>query len=162
MYSAISGLEAHQQMLNVTANNLANVDTIGYKAQRTTFDSELSELLSGGSGQTASNGGTNPEQVGLGVQVGSIDQIMSAGSLAEHGQRARRGDPGRRLPGRRHQHRRGHRADGRYLPAAARLRQRGGRDQRQQHAAPASPMRAADGHQLHACRQPHDRRRRAS
>ncbi len=94
MYSAISGLEAHQQMLNVTANNLANVDTIGYKAQRTTFASELSMLLTGGSGQTASNGGTNPQQVGLGVQVGSIDQIMTAGSLAEHGQRARRGDPG--------------------------------------------------------------------
>jgi flagellar hook protein FlgE len=85
MYSAISGLEAHQTMLNVTANNLANVDTIGFKAQRTTFDSELSELISGGSGQTASNGGTNPEQVGLGVQVGSIDQIMSAGSLQSTG-----------------------------------------------------------------------------
>ena len=85
MYSAISGLEAHQQMLNVTANNLANVDTIGYKAQRTTFDSELSMLISGGSGQTASNGGTNPEQVGLGVTVGSIDQIMSAGSFQNTG-----------------------------------------------------------------------------
>jgi flagellar hook protein FlgE len=85
MYSAISGLEAHQTMLNVTANNLANVDTIGYKGQRTTFDSELSELLSGGSSQTASNGGTNPSQVGLGVQVGSIDQIMSAGSLQSTG-----------------------------------------------------------------------------
>lgn len=85
MYSAISGLEAHQTMLNVTANNLANVDTIGYKAQRTTFDAELSQLLSGGSSQTASNGGTNPEQVGLGVQVGSIDQIMSAGSFQNTG-----------------------------------------------------------------------------
>lgn len=85
MYSAISGLEAHQTMLNVTANNLANVDTIGYKAQRTTFESELSELLSDGSGQTASNGGTNPEQVGLGVEVGSIDNIMSAGSFQSTG-----------------------------------------------------------------------------
>jgi flagellar hook protein FlgE len=85
MYSAISGLEAHQTMLNVTANNLANVDTIGYKAERTTFESELSELISGGAGQTASNGGSNPEQVGLGVQVGSIDQIMSAGSLQSTG-----------------------------------------------------------------------------
>jgi flagellar hook protein FlgE len=85
MYSAISGLEAHQQMLNVTANNLANVDTIGYKAQRTTFESELSMLISGGSSQTASNGGTNPEQVGLGATVGSIDQIMSAGSFQSTG-----------------------------------------------------------------------------
>lgn len=85
MYSAISGLEAHQTMLNVTANNLANVDTIGFKAQRTTFDSELSMLLSDGSGQTASNGGTNPSQVGLGVQVGSIDQMMGAGSFQQTG-----------------------------------------------------------------------------
>ena len=46
MYSAISGLEAHQTMLDVTANNLANVDTIGYKAQRTTFVDQLSETLS--------------------------------------------------------------------------------------------------------------------
>ncbi|WP_249009131.1 flagellar hook-basal body protein [Conexibacter sp. DBS9H8] len=85
MYSAISGLEAHQTMLNVTANNLANVDTIGYKAQRTTFESELATLINGGSGQTANNGGTNPVQYGLGVQVGSIDNIMGAGSLQSTG-----------------------------------------------------------------------------
>jgi len=85
MYSAISGLEAHQTMLDVTANNLANVDTIGYKAQRTTFSSSLAELLSNGSGQNASNGGTNPEQIGLGVQVGSIDNIMGSGSMQSTG-----------------------------------------------------------------------------
>jgi flagellar hook protein FlgE len=85
MYSAISGLQAHQTMLDVTANNLANVDTIGFKAQRTTFVNELSQLLSGGSGPTASNAGTNPEQIGLGVEVGSIDNIMSAGSLQSTG-----------------------------------------------------------------------------
>jgi flagellar hook protein FlgE len=72
-------------MLDVTANNLANVDTIGFKAQRTTFVNELSQLLSGGSGQTALNGGTNPEQVGLGVQIGSIDNIMTAGSMQSTG-----------------------------------------------------------------------------
>jgi flagellar hook protein FlgE len=85
MYSAISGLEAHQTMLDVTANNLANVDTIGFKAQRTTFVNELSQQLSGGSGQTSLNGGTNPEQVGLGVQIGSIDNIMTAGSMESTG-----------------------------------------------------------------------------
>lgn len=87
MYSAISGLQAHQTMLDVTANNLANVDTIGFKAQRTTFVNELSELLSSGSGSSAAgtSGGTNPEQIGLGVQVGSIDNIMNAGSLQNTG-----------------------------------------------------------------------------
>jgi flagellar hook protein FlgE len=85
MYAAISGLEAHQTMLDVTANNLANVDTIGYKAQRTTFVNELSQLIAGSSGQTAQNGGTNPIQVGLGAQVGSIDSIMNSGSFQATG-----------------------------------------------------------------------------
>jgi flagellar hook protein FlgE len=81
MYAAVSGLEAHQTMLNVVANNLANVDTIGYKAERTTFVDELSQTLNAGSGTTASNGGTNPMQIGLGVRVGSTDNEMGAGSL---------------------------------------------------------------------------------
>lgn len=85
MYSAISGLEAHQTMLNVTANNLANVDTIGFKGSMTTFESELSQLINNGGSQTGSNGGTNPEQSGLGVQVGAIQQQMGAGAPAQTG-----------------------------------------------------------------------------
>ncbi len=104
MYAAISGLDAHQGLLDVTANNLANIDTIGYKAQRMTFVNSLTKLLSGGSGQTDTNGGTNPEQIGLGVQIGSIDNIMSAGLAREHRQHARRRDPGQRLPRRRQRH----------------------------------------------------------
>lgn len=85
MYAAISGLKAHQTMLDVTANNLANVDTIGYKGQRTTFVDELSQIIRGASGPTSNNGGTNPVEVGLGVQVGSIDNMMSAGSAQSTG-----------------------------------------------------------------------------
>jgi flagellar hook protein FlgE len=85
MYSAISGLEAHQTMLDVTANNLANVDTIGYKAQRTTFVDQLSEVIRGASGATSNNAGTNPMEVGLGVQVGSIDNVMTSGSSQSTG-----------------------------------------------------------------------------
>ena len=80
MYAAISGLEAHQTMLDVTANNLANVDTIGYKAQRTTFVDELTQNLSAATGPNGFNGGSNAKQVGLGVQVGSIDNLMGNGS----------------------------------------------------------------------------------
>ena len=80
MDSAISGLEAHQTMLDVTANNLANVDTIGYKAQRTTFVDQLSENLSAATGPNGFNGGSNAKQVGLGVSVGSIDNLMGTGS----------------------------------------------------------------------------------
>ena len=47
MYAAISGLDAHQTMLDVTANNLANVDTVGYKSQNTVFADELSQLIAG-------------------------------------------------------------------------------------------------------------------
>ena len=85
MYAAISGLKAHQTMLDVTANNLANVDTIGYKGQRTTFVDELSQVIRGASGPTSNNGGTNPMEVGLGVQVGSIDNMMGAGSAESTG-----------------------------------------------------------------------------
>ena len=73
MYAAISGLDAHQTMLDVTANNLANVDTVGFKAQRTTFVDELSQLVRAGAGPNGSVAGSNPEEVGLGVTVGSID-----------------------------------------------------------------------------------------
>lgn len=85
MYAAISGLEAHQTMLDVTANNLANVDTIGYKAQRTTFVDELAQNLSAAAGPNGFNGGSNAKQVGLGAQVGSIDNMMGAGSLQSTG-----------------------------------------------------------------------------
>lgn len=80
MGAAISGLEAQQTMLNTTASNLANVDTIGYKSQETSFVDALSQTIAGGSSQTAQNAGTNPEQVGLGVSVGAIENNMSQGS----------------------------------------------------------------------------------
>ena len=72
-------------MLDVTANNLANVDTIGYKAERTTFVDELSQSIRGASGPTTNNAGTNPMQVGLGVEVGSIDNVMTSGSAQSTG-----------------------------------------------------------------------------
>jgi flagellar hook protein FlgE len=85
MYSAISGLRTHQTMLDVTSNNLANVNTIGYKASRTTFKDQLQQTLYGGSAQGPNTGGTNSAQVGLGVQLGSVDAVMSAGSTQTTG-----------------------------------------------------------------------------
>ena len=85
MYAAISGLDAHQTMLDVTANNLANVDTIGYKAQSAQFSDELSQLIAAGTTANGFSAGTNPLQVGLGVQVGSIDNVMTAGGVASTG-----------------------------------------------------------------------------
>src|SRR5579859_7479308 len=85
MYSAISGLSVHQTMLDVTANNLANVDTIGYKAQRTTFVDQLSQQVRASTAMTTTGAGSNPVQVGLGVSLGSIDNLMGEGSMQSTG-----------------------------------------------------------------------------
>jgi flagellar hook protein FlgE len=87
MYAAISGLDVHQTMLDVTSNNLANVDTIGYKAQRTTFVDQLSQQLRSSAAPTTVTGygGNNAMQVGLGAQLGSIDNLMGEGSMQSTG-----------------------------------------------------------------------------
>jgi flagellar hook protein FlgE len=81
MYAAISGLDANQALLNETANNLANVNTVGYKSASVTFAESLTQVLSGASGPTATNGGSNPVQVGLGVQVSATRNEMTEGSF---------------------------------------------------------------------------------
>jgi flagellar hook protein FlgE len=81
MYAAISGLDANQTMLNETANDMANVNTVGYKAASVTFANSLTQVLHGASGVTPTNGGTNVAQVGLGVQVQATINEMSEGSF---------------------------------------------------------------------------------
>ncbi len=85
MYSAISGLKSHQVMLDVTANNLANVNTIGYKGSRATFKDQLQQNFSGGAASGATSGGQNPQQVGLGVSMSSVDNLMTSGNLQTTG-----------------------------------------------------------------------------
>jgi flagellar hook protein FlgE len=81
MYAAISGLDANQTMLNETANDLANVNTVGYKSASVTFADSLTQVLRGASGSTSTSGGSNPLQVGLGVQVSATQNEMSEGSF---------------------------------------------------------------------------------
>jgi flagellar hook protein FlgE len=85
MFAAISGLKSHQTMLDVTANDIANVNTIGYKAGRTTFKDSLAQMQSGSAAPNGSQGGANAKQVGLGVQLGSIDNLMGGGALQSTG-----------------------------------------------------------------------------
>jgi len=85
MYAAISGLKVHQTMLDVTSNDIANVNTLGYKSQRTTFKESLSQLQRGAAAPNAVQGGSNAIQVGLGVQLGSIDNNMQTGALQTTG-----------------------------------------------------------------------------
>ena len=81
MFAAVSGLRSHQTMMDVTGNNIANVNTSGYKAQRTTFQETLTQLVRGGTqGQPGDAGGQNPLQVGLGVQVAATDLIFVQGA----------------------------------------------------------------------------------
>jgi flagellar hook protein FlgE len=80
LFSAISGLRANQTMLDVTGNNIANANTVGFKASNILFQDTLSQMLTGGSAGSATQGGTNPIQVGLGVQVGAITTSFNQGS----------------------------------------------------------------------------------
>lgn len=85
MFAAISGLKSHQTMLDVTANNIANVNTVGYKASRATFKDSLSQMQIGAAAPGGGQGGRNAAQVGLGVQIGSIDNLMGTGTLQSTG-----------------------------------------------------------------------------
>lgn len=81
MYAGVSGLNAHQQMMDVTGNNISNVNTVGFKSSRVTFKEMLSQTIKGASAPQDNRAGTNPQQVGLGVSLGSIDTDMSSGNL---------------------------------------------------------------------------------
>ncbi|HVV35264.1 MAG TPA: flagellar hook protein FlgE [Acidimicrobiales bacterium] len=81
MFSGVSGLRVHQTMMDVVGNNIANVNTVGFKASTVIFQDALSQLLRGASsGTTSTDAGVNPEQVGLGVKVGGIDMILTQGA----------------------------------------------------------------------------------
>ncbi|NLG86001.1 MAG: flagellar hook protein FlgE [Firmicutes bacterium] len=85
MYAAVSGLRNHQTRMDVIGNNIANVNTIGYKKSRVTFKDAFSQVLKGASRPQGGLGGTNPMQVGLGMVIGSIDTIHSKGNTQSTG-----------------------------------------------------------------------------
>ena len=81
MFTAQSGLKSHQILLDVTANNLANVNTVGYKASRASFQDSLTQVQGTGAASSPGFGGSNSKQIGLGVTVGSIANQMGKGSF---------------------------------------------------------------------------------
>jgi len=85
LFSALSGLSAHQQWIDMIGNNLANSNTPGYKSTRATFASAFAQTLRFGSAPTGNLGGTNPLQIGLGVQFGSVDRSFTQGALTDTG-----------------------------------------------------------------------------
>ncbi|MBX3180765.1 MAG: flagellar hook protein FlgE [Candidatus Hydrogenedentes bacterium] len=85
LFTAVTGLKAQQTKLDIVANNIANVNTTGYRSSRILFQDLFSQTLSGPSAPAGQFGGTNPRQVGLGVQVASIDVNHGQGSLVTTG-----------------------------------------------------------------------------
>ena len=80
LFAGISGLRANQTMLDVTGNNIANANTIGFKSSTVVFQDTLSQIMRGAGAAGAANGGTNPIQVGLGVQVAATTGNFNQGS----------------------------------------------------------------------------------
>jgi flagellar hook protein FlgE len=85
LYSGVSGLRNHQIRMDVLGNNIANVNTYGFKKSRVSFQDILSQTISGAAAPIAEKGGVNPKQVGLGMNIASIDKVFTQGSLQTTG-----------------------------------------------------------------------------
>lgn len=83
--AGVTGLQAHQKMLDIAGNNLANVNTTAFKASRITFSELLSETVKKASQPTSAIGGTNPQQLGSGVGISGITPNMTQGSIVNTG-----------------------------------------------------------------------------
>lgn len=82
MYSGVSGLRSHQTRMDTIGNNIANVNTYGFKSGRTTFRDIYYQSMRSASEPTAAVGGMNPSSVGYGAQVGSVDLMMGRSTFS--------------------------------------------------------------------------------
>ena len=85
LFSGVSGLRAQSNALDTIGNNIANVNTTGYKRARITFSDLLYQTTAGATGASEQRGGTNPVQVGLGVRTGTVDSIFTQGNSQQTG-----------------------------------------------------------------------------
>jgi flagellar hook protein FlgE len=85
LFAGVSGLRTHQTAMDVVGNNVANANTLAYKASRTTFREGYSQMIKGASRPLNGVGGTNAQQVGLGTGIGSIDTLFNQGSFESTG-----------------------------------------------------------------------------
>ena len=82
MFSGITGMKGQQTKMDVIANNIANVNTTGFKSQRVRFQDMISQTNANAQGPNNNGrGGINAQQVGLGTQVAATDMMMQGGSL---------------------------------------------------------------------------------
>ncbi len=82
MFAGVSGLRAHQTKMDVIGNNIANVNTYGFKAGRATFKDAFYQTMQPASNPGSGYGGGNPSQIGYGSQISSIDLLHTRGSFA--------------------------------------------------------------------------------
>jgi flagellar hook protein FlgE len=87
LFSGVSGLRNHQVQMDVIGNNIANVNTVGFKASRVTFEEAYAQIVQGARppGSDSNESGLNPTQVGLGMNIGSIDLLFTQGNLEATG-----------------------------------------------------------------------------
>lgn len=81
LFTGLSGIQVHQQRTNVVANNLANINTTGYKTQRANFEEQLAQTIKDATGPEGGVSGTNPVQAGTGVRLKSIETSFTQGSI---------------------------------------------------------------------------------
>lgn len=85
LYTGLSGLNASQFRLDVIGDNIANINTTGFKGSRTLFQTQFARTISAGTKPTDSQGGTNPMQIGLGAVAGAVQRTFTAGSVETTG-----------------------------------------------------------------------------
>ncbi len=85
LFAGVSGLRNHQSMMDVIGNNIANVNTIGFKGSRVTFSDTFNQFIKAGTNPTSTTGGTNTFQIGLGMKVNSIDRNWNQGTFESTG-----------------------------------------------------------------------------
>ena len=85
LWSGVSGIKNHQTRMDVIGHNVSNVNTHGYKSERVNFMDMISQTVSDAAAPQENIGGVNPQQVGLGMMVSSIDKLMTQGSLQNTG-----------------------------------------------------------------------------
>ncbi|KPL06205.1 hypothetical protein AMJ86_09485, partial [bacterium SM23_57] len=85
LFAGVSGIQNHQTELNVIGNNIANVNTVGFKGGRVTFAETLVQRLRSARGPQGNLGGMNPMEIGLGMRLASIDQLFTQGNLEATG-----------------------------------------------------------------------------
>jgi len=85
LFTGLSGLNASQFRLDIIGDNIANINTTGFKGSRTLFQTQFSRTLSAGTKPSGTQGGTNPMQIGLGAAIGAIQRSFTPGSIETTG-----------------------------------------------------------------------------